>query len=283
MNNIQAGILAINSALTKELSLDEIIESYYSLLERELGTLTREQSSNIYIILKSFAIKMAEAKLQHLEIISAINSFFDEHKFDGYIAGSYNGVRQGLLALDLFVDIKLISHANSSIQIILLPKLGVILTDNYTKFLIAQELHKLLPLTNTYKDSSKNLISQQINASTGQAITYHFYGSSTLKFVFNVSFLLDYEQEVEDLNFIEQINTSITSVYYKLYGKLGKDLVIKDFYSITRDVMGVKSVSITVEKLNEAGVVIATYDNVDVSLSNTEIFVIKEIKPIQLN
>lgn len=275
INKTQQGIIDMQALVLPQDEMADAIESFLSALEDELKVeLSREENSNIYIIVQNFITKIMAERYRFKGFVDGLNKFFDESKFDGYIAGSYSGVRQGLLALGIFTDVKLINKTNSQVQVILLGNDSVNLSSLVNKMLIAENLHKLLPLTVTYSSDSSGLVSQSYNASTGQAITYNWYIATKLVWKIKVTYTLDYEEAVEDYNFEEQIIGAVNNVYSKLYGKLGKDFKVKDFYSITRDVLGVSEVSISVDKgLDEEE---ATKD-ADITVEDINMFVFETI------
>lgn len=264
-------------------TVDTLTEEFLVELEGKTGkTFSREEYSTIYELANICSQRIIDNQIAFKAFVDSLYVAFSIEPASSTICGSYEGMRLGLLATDLFDDVKLLAKADNTLQVILLYKEGLYVGDS--KIQVANAIHTLNPLTVTYSTDSAQKHYQPINASTGQEVTYTWYDAKRRRFNFNVTYFLGYEEEVENYGYEDEIKASVNNTYDKVYNKLGKDLIIKDFYSITKDVKGVVDVSISIDEVSkdEDGydTVIATYDNIDVTMDLIEMFNVNDIKLI---
>jgi hypothetical protein len=231
---------------------------------------------NIYIIFNYFLNELQKKQLEYYNFLANLYEIFDTEKFTGYIASNYAGFRAGMLALDFIDDCKLLPKENNTLQIILYSNDNIDLTTTENKFKIASKIHEYNPLSLTFNGDA-GAIEQQITASTGQAISYNYYVVSKRVFDITVKFNLDYEDDVKSITYKSSIEIAVKTIYTNLYNKIGKNFSVKDFYSITSILIGIKDISIVVVEGEN------TFTDADIPISILEIFTINKITSEQLN
>ena len=125
LNEVQSRILQLNN-LDLTATKEELINNFISLLELRTGEeFVRDKNSNIYILTEVFVEGLLNYKLNYLEFISNLNSFFDTNKFTGYAGGDYYGLRSAILNLNFFKDCKIAVVKEGIVNIIVLLNDGI--------------------------------------------------------------------------------------------------------------------------------------------------------------
>ncbi|MFL1780853.1 hypothetical protein ABSA28_00556 [Candidatus Hepatincolaceae symbiont of Richtersius coronifer] len=301
LNKTQNSILKLYK---EDFSLNktDLKETIFINLENQFKvTLDRNPDSNLSILVSVIADSIIKGKIEFLELINNLTNFFDSNKFDGYNSGSYAGLHQALLSLPYILDCNLTILSPGTIAIILQFKTQADSSSSITtkptnerNLEVAQILHKYISIgILTAVPSSTLKLSNTINASTGQAITYNFCESVTRKFNFIIKYHLDYEQQFTEFDIEDKIQNAFLAIYKEKYNKIGKNFNVQDFYSLTKTLPGIKKLEITLQEiilqedqpnaLNSKIEIINTFTDTDIEIKDWEILISNDIKLSQGN
>lgn len=251
INNIQEKIIQITQDYLKKYGINNIDDAVKNFITK-LSTATNQefttsQDSNIYILVEFFLKELQQKIIENINYNAIlIQDVYNSEKFTGYIAGNYIGFVEGMKSLDFIDDCKILSRDNNKLQIILLGVGNVDISTAPYNLQIATKIHELNPLKQTY-NLDAGFISQKINASWGQEIEYYYYPTNLINFDVEISYKLDYEEFIVDLNYAEKIINAFNEIYTKLYNRIGKDYKHRDFLGLTMLVDGVSYVSIKIK------------------------------------
>jgi len=156
------------------------------------------------------------------------------------------------------------------LQIILLGISNVDIATAPYNLQIATKIHELNPLKQTYNED-EGFIAQKINASWGQEIEYYYYPTNIVNFDVEISYKLDYEEFIIDLNYADKIKNAFIEIYTKLYNRIGRDYKFRDFLGLTMLVDGVSYVSIKIKYNNKEEI------DTDIAISIQDKFIINKI------
>ncbi|MGV3278042.1 DUF276 domain-containing protein [Rickettsiales bacterium LUAb2] len=281
MNKTQKDLLTIGSTTIKD--INELNAEYISSLSRVLNVdLTSTPSSNIYLLANAHNTDLINAQIDYLTILNNINNYFNTNRFDGFINGSYAGMRNALMALSYIADAKIVdTDTNATIKIVLLANLDdqqnpIDLT--IYKEEIAKSIHEARAV-GILTDISEGAVVVTVPASTGEQKTYGFYNGERRAFDIEVTYNIDFEEDFTNYDFDSQIKAAIGSLYGQNYGYLGKDIKIQDFYALAKDIAGINDLSI---KFTDTAAK-QDYTNTDVVIDITEIFTINNVTTKQGN
>jgi hypothetical protein len=281
-NKIQKNILPRSDKI-ELLNIEKLNQEYLAELSKALGKeLTQNTNSNAYIMANAHNKDLVACNDLILNILQDINGFFDYNRFDGYKGGSYDGIRNALLELGFFEDVKIAeTNTNATVQVILLYKDEVLEIKDSLSFEIAKCIHENRSL-GTLTLGGAGSVSQTINASSGEAKTYNWFLGNKKVYDVEVKYYLDFEETFTNYDFNTLIVNEIKKLYGQNYGSLGKDIKIQDFYSITRNIKGISKVDVTFVFKNPDDTETRT-TNQDIAMGITEIFMMGKIKTIQGN
>ena len=251
INNIQQKIIEITQDYLSKYgiaNLDDAVKNFITKLNEATNQeFTTAQDSNIYILVEFFLKELQQKIIENITYNAIlIQDVYNSEKFSGYIAGNYIGFVEGMKLLDFIDDCKILAKDNNKLQIILLGKDNINIATAPYNLQIATKIHELNPLKPTFKGDA-GFITQKVNGSWGQEIEYYYYPTNLIGFDVEISYTLDYEEFVVDLNYADKIKNAFNEIYTKLYNKIGKDYRYRDFLGLTMLVDGISFVSIKIK------------------------------------
>jgi len=275
INNIQEKIIQITQDYLKKYGISNIDDAVKNFITK-LNTATNQefttsQDTNIYILVEFFLKELQQKIIDNITYNAIlIQDVYNSEKFTGYISGNYIGFVEGMKALDFIDDCKILSKDNNQLQIILLGISNVDIATAPYNLQIATKIHELNPLKQTYNED-EGFIAQKINASWGQEIEYYYYPTNIVNFDVEISYKLDYEEFIIDLNYADKIKNAFIEIYTKLYNRIGRDYKFRDFLGLTMLVDGVSYVSIKIKYNNKEEI------DTDIAISIQDKFIINKI------
>jgi hypothetical protein len=239
---------------------NELITELYERLEEKLGALSREEGSNINIIISTFADYMV---YQNNTFIAATNKFANfarilESGYLSYSNGSLSGLRAKMLEINGVEDFKqyvtkatlndtegnLVEVTKAIATVI---KIAPDYQNSVTYSTIADYFVSYMDV-GTFSEAisdDTSPITVKANASNGQAVSYTFSLAKEISLELTVDVYLDLE-EATPYDMATKVKEALDTMVAENYTNfIGKDFNIQDFYAVSLALKGVKAIGVT--------------------------------------
>jgi hypothetical protein len=267
---------------------NELITELYERLEEKLGALSREEGSNINVIITTFADSMI---YQNNLFIAATNKFANfarilESGYLSYSNSSLNGLRTKMLEIEGVDDFKqyvtkatLYDEKNNPVEVTKNVATVIKLAGDYqnsvTYNTIADYFVGYMDV-GTFSEAIEgdtSSITVSANASNGQAVEYTFSLAKEIALELSIDVYLDLE-EATPYDMTTKIKETLDTMVAENYTNfIGKDFNIQDFYAVSLALKGVKAIGVTwFNKSNDDEAIAAFPDGSDSDMTTPKKF-----------